>query len=89
MRCEPANSIIQRFGGLSALAEVVGKTTHTVMRWRMPRPQGTGGIIPHWHHEAIVSAAETRGIDLSGTGFVPVVTSSTAPADAPAEAVAS
>lgn len=73
MRCEPANTIIRKFGGLSALAEVVGKAPHTVMRWRMPREKGgTDGIIPHWHHDAIVEAAEAREIDLSDTGFVPV-----------------
>lgn len=73
MRCEPANTIIHLFGGLSALAEVVGKAPHTVMRWRMPKEKGgTDGIIPHWHHDAIVDAAAERGLNLSETGFVPV-----------------
>lgn len=71
MRYEPANTIIQKFGGLSALAEVVGKASHTVMKWRMPKPQGTGGVIPHWHHEAILAAAVERGIELEPADFLP------------------
>jgi hypothetical protein len=72
MRCEPANTIIQKFGGLSALAEVVGKASHTVMKWRMPKPQGTGGVIPHWHHEAILAAAVEKGIELEPADFLQV-----------------
>ena len=80
MRYEPANTIIQKFGGLSALAEVVGKAPHTVMKWRMPKPQGTGGVIPHWHHDAILAAAEAKGIELEPADFLPPrSTDSTAP----------
>lgn len=71
MRHEPANTIIQKFGGLSALAEIVGKAPHTVMKWRMPKPKGTGGVIPHWHHDAILEAAKAKGIELEPSDFLP------------------
>lgn len=72
MRCEPANTIIKRFGGLSALAEVTDVSVHSVMRWRTPKSRGgTGGMIPHWHMDAILAAAKDRAIDLSPTDFLP------------------
>jgi len=75
MRCEPANSIIQKFGGLSALAEVTGVKPHTVMRWRMPRDRGgTGGVIPHWHVEAVLAEARARKIKLGSSDFFPTPT---------------
>jgi hypothetical protein len=76
MRCEPANSIIIKFNGLSALAEVTGVSVHTVMRWRTPREKGgTGGVVPHWHVPAILLAAKAKGIDLAPADFSPVVES--------------
>lgn len=73
MRCDPANSIIAKFGGLTALAEVADVTPHTVMRWRKPRESGgTGGVVPHWHIQAILDAAKQRGIELSPSDFLPV-----------------
>jgi hypothetical protein len=70
MRCDPANSIITRMGGLSAVAEITGVTPHSVMRWRMPKADGgTGGLVPSKHAEAILSAARDRGVDLSPQDF--------------------
>ncbi|KAA0684552.1 hypothetical protein DTW90_36035 [Neorhizobium sp. P12A] len=73
MRCEPANTIIKKFKGLKPLAEVSGVKVHTVMRWRMPRDKGgTGGVVPHWHVQAILAAARERGIDVRASDFAPV-----------------
>lgn len=70
MRCEPANTIIERMGGLSAVAEVTKVTPHSVMRWRMPKVDGgTGGLIPSRHAEAILGAAREREIDLKPQDF--------------------
>ncbi|MHA4731216.1 hypothetical protein [Ensifer adhaerens] len=73
MRCEPANTIIKKFKGLKPLAEVTGVTVHSVMRWRKPREQGgTGGVVPHWHIDEILRAAQERGIDIREIDFLPV-----------------
>jgi hypothetical protein len=78
MRCEPANSIIEKLGGLSAVAKAAGVTVHTVMRWRMPRgPEdkrnlgGTGGTVPHWHVPKLLAAAKERGVPLTLADFFP------------------
>ncbi|MDQ0132634.1 hypothetical protein J2T08_000535 [Neorhizobium galegae] len=74
MRCEPANTIIIKFKGLKPLAEVTDVSVHTVMRWRMPKEKGgTGGVVPHWHVDAILQAAKSKGIDLKPTDFLPVM----------------
>lgn len=63
---EPAASVIAALGGVPFLAKAVGTTTTTVQRWRWPKEVGgTGGIIPHWHHEAILALAERLGVPLS------------------------
>jgi len=38
----------------------------------MPKERGgTGGVIPHWHVEAILEAAKARKIKLSQADFMP------------------
>jgi hypothetical protein len=72
MRCEPANSIIKKFNGLTAVAEIANVTPHTVMRWRRTREDGgTGGVIPHWHMGKLLEAAREKNIDLAPTDFLP------------------
>lgn len=72
MRCEPADTIIKKFSGLNAVADIANVTPHTVMRWRRPKEDGgTGGIIPHWHMDKLLEAARERGIDLAPTEFLP------------------
>lgn len=72
MRCEPANTIITKFGGPTAVSRIANVSAHTVIRWRTPRERGgTGGVVPHWHVPALVSAAETLGIDVSANDFLP------------------
>ncbi|TBY40865.1 hypothetical protein E0H54_31750 [Rhizobium leguminosarum bv. viciae] len=74
MRCEPANTIIIKFKGLTSLAEITGVSVHTVMRWRMPKEKGgTGGVVPHWHIPAILHAAKERGIELTPADFSPLL----------------
>lgn len=74
MRCEPANTIINKFKGLKPLADVTNVKVHTVMRWRMPKEKGgTGGVVPHWHVPAILEAAKARGLDIRASDFAPVM----------------
>lgn len=70
MNCEPATSVIKKFKGLKAVAEITGVSPHSVMRWRYPRSKrGTGGIIPHRHANRLLSAAKERGIELTPADF--------------------
>lgn len=70
MQCEPATSIIRKFGGLKAVAEITDVSAHSVMRWRYPRSKkGTGGVIPHRHADRLLTAAQEKGIDLSPADF--------------------
>lgn len=72
MRCEPANSIIKKFSGLKAVADITDVTPHSVMRWRKPRSEGgTGGVIPHWHMQRLLEAAAEKQIELSPVDFLP------------------
>ena len=74
MRYEPANSIIIKLGGLTAVSKAVGVTPHTVMRWRMPKHTGgTGGVIPHWHIAAILDFAEKIKVELREADFAPII----------------
>lgn len=72
MQCEPAFSIINKFGGPKVVAKIVGVTPHSVMMWRYPRSKkGTGGAVPHWHQAKLLAAARTHGVDLSPWAFFP------------------
>lgn len=72
MRCEPADSIIKKFNGLKAVAEITEVTPHSVMRWRKPRSEGgTGGVIPYWHMNKLLAAAEAQNISLLPVDFLP------------------
>lgn len=70
MRCEPADTIIKQFGGLSAVAQVTGVTPHSVMRWRMPRADGgTGGTIPAKHADKLLQYARANEIAVTADSF--------------------
>jgi hypothetical protein len=72
MRCEPANTIIKKFGGLKPVSEIAGISPHSVMMWRYPRDKkGTGGAVPHWHQGKLLAAARELGVDLSPASFFP------------------
>lgn len=72
MRCDPANSIIKRLGGVAAVADAASVKHSTVLRWRMPKAKGgTGGVIPHWHLHKLMAEAERRGVALDPAEFVP------------------
>lgn len=59
-----AQSIIEKFGGQTALAKALGKTQSTVQHWAKT------GIIPAQRHASILKAAEERGIDLTPGDFL-------------------
>src|SRR5437660_7862173 len=59
-----AERVIRRFGGQSALAQLLGKRQSTVEHWA-----GTGRIPAQWH-QPLLSLARQRGIVLEARDFV-------------------
>jgi hypothetical protein len=68
---EPAQTIIQKFGGPSALAKLLGIHRTRVSNWQRPRESGgTGGVVPQRHHRQLLGVANERGIDLKAEDFL-------------------
>lgn len=68
---EPATSIIELLGGVSAVAAMLEKDASTIRRWRMPRPEGTGGSIPDDDKLRLIERAKKIGVALSWADFAP------------------
>lgn len=68
---EPASSIIKKLGGPQVVADICGKRLTSPYRWQRPKEEGgTGGVIPHWHHAALLDYAAAHGIELKAEEFV-------------------
>lgn len=61
---EPASSVIEKFGGQSALARLIGKRPSTVQHW------ATVGIIPAKWQPQLLRIARQQEIDLDPADFV-------------------
>jgi hypothetical protein len=59
-----AKTIIERFGGQSALAAALGKPQSTVQYWNR------SGLIPVRWHQAIIDAGDARGISIAASDFL-------------------
>lgn len=71
MRCDPADTIIRKFNGLSVVARVTGVTIHSVMRWRRPRELGgTGGLIPSKHIGPLMEYARSNDLPVTPGDFI-------------------
>lgn len=71
MPCEPANSIITKFGGPEAVAAIVDATPGQVRRWRRTKDKGgTGGAVPHWHIKKLLAVAAERRIKVRPEDFI-------------------
>jgi hypothetical protein len=72
MALEPAQTIIQRFGGPSALATILGVHRTRVSNWQRERAKGgTGGLIPQRYHPRLLNHARVHSIELQATDFLP------------------
>lgn len=71
MRCDPADTIIRKFNGLTVVADVTGVTIHSVMRWRRPRELGgTGGLIPSRHIAPLMEYARMHALPVTADDFI-------------------
>lgn len=62
----PALRVVIAFGGLTKLADALGKRPSTVHRWL------ESGLIPARHQADTLAAAAKMGIDLDPATFVPL-----------------
>lgn len=68
---EPAQTIIRKLGGPSAVAEVVGVHRTRVSAWQRPRDSGgTNGRVPQGHIQKLLRFAKERDIPLSAEDFL-------------------
>ena len=74
-RANPAERIIARFGGQSALAALLGRRQSTVQHWA-----NTGRIPAQWH-QPLISLARQRGLILEPKDFVDTEPHDIAPAE--------
>lgn len=84
MKHEPANTIIAKFGGHRAVADIVGKDLTRVYRWTYPRDRGgTGGIIPQSDAVRLLEHAKENGVPVSADDFFATNSAYVSPADQP------
>jgi hypothetical protein len=67
----PAQTIIDKLGGVSVVAEVASVHRTRVSNWKRPREKGgTGGIIPQRHHRSLLDYAKAKQINLTADEFL-------------------
>ena len=69
-RLDPAASIINRFGGVDAVALITNRHVSRVYRWMYPKSSGgTGGVIPQEEAKKLLAHAKDKRIKLSPAEF--------------------
>jgi len=66
----PAQRIIEKCGGVTRTAELVGRSESWVYRWTYPRERGgTGGLVPRQAQFALLDAARDGKVDIQPADF--------------------
>ena len=69
---DPARTIIDKCGGVHAVAAITGRDVTRVYRWMYPRDKGgSDGEIPHSAVRKLLDHAARNGIDLRPDDFFP------------------
>ncbi|WP_170138988.1 hypothetical protein [Rhodoplanes serenus] len=67
---EPARSVIEKLGGVQAVASMTGKHISRIYRWMYPVERGgTGGLIPTQQQPILLDEARARDLDLKPEDF--------------------
>ncbi|MCC7253839.1 hypothetical protein [Hyphomicrobium sp.] len=67
---EPAKSVIEKLGGVEAVAKVTGKHVSRIYRWTYPVERGgTGGLIPQREIPRLIEHARRKGVALAHADF--------------------
>ena len=65
-----AQTLIDKLGGIDAVANATGVDKSRVYRWTYPQERGgTGGDIPRKHWSNLIIAARNKGIELTHSDF--------------------
>jgi len=74
-----AKSVIEKFGGIKALASAINKDPATIYRWTYPKIKGgTGGLIPTSSLNKITEAAQRLNISLEDSSPTSCIESTSA-----------
>lgn len=66
----PAANIIEKCGGVSKTAKLIGATENWVYRWRLPKEKGgTGGEVPAPAQRALIRLAREGRVDVKPEDF--------------------
>lgn len=66
----PAQRVVKKMGGPTAVAKLLGVDVSNVHRWGYPKSRGgADGRVPGKHQQELLNAARARGIDLSPDDF--------------------
>lgn len=60
-----AEYVIKAFGGATRMSKMTGIPRSTITMWKMPKPTGSGGKIPHKHKLTIAKLALDHGLNLT------------------------
>lgn len=64
-KLEPAATVIDLLGGISATADLIGRHRSVVNKWRLPKEVGgKGGAIPPKHWPTLVEANKGVSYDM-------------------------
>ena len=67
-----AKRLIDKLGGVRAVAGMLNLSTQAVHKWTKPKDKGgTGGFIPSHRQVELMVAAKLRGLELHETDFFP------------------
>jgi hypothetical protein len=66
---EPAQSIVKRLGGPTAIAKALRISASGVSRWSIASPKGCGGLIPSRHIPDLCALARKQNIFLEPNMF--------------------
>ncbi len=65
-----AARVIERCGGVSAVARLTGRAVVSIHKWRHPKGKGgTGGLIPTEAQVLLIAAAQRGEVDLTPADF--------------------
>lgn len=67
---DPANRVIQKFGGVRPLARLMDVHPSLVSRWQCEKPSGCGGLIPSKYHRDLLALAKRQKVTLSAEDLI-------------------
>lgn len=67
---DPAKSIIEMFGGITATSKIVERHPTRIAKWRKAKPEGTGGDVPRDALKLLAKEAARIGKSMEFAGLI-------------------